>query len=161
MIPPRLVSEGASGDISRSMRSRISVQGLSCAAIRCKTSSSDDWQQSRIGSMAARATRSCTVSRGVMRPTATLEMRRSRSPIRHSWRSMSSLASGWRKKNSTTSCRSRIGPVSFRGKVIQRFNNRAPIGHTVRSMMSSRLFPPSFIVESSSRLRTVNLSRRT
>ena len=74
---------------------------------------------------------------------------------------MTALKSGWRKKYSTTFNRSSIGFLSFNGKTIQRFSRRAPIGLTVLSITLSRLLPPSFILPISSRLRTVNLSRRT
>ena len=57
------------------------------------------------------------------------------------------------------------GDTRKRGQSIfdttHRLSIRAPIGVTVRSITSSRLFPPSFIGESNSRLRTVNLSNRT
>ena len=46
-------------------------------------------------------------------------------------------------------------------KTIQRFSKRAPIGLIVLSITLSRLLPPSFILPISSKLRTVNLSRRT
>ena len=64
-------------------------------------------------------------------------------------------------ENSTPFNRSSIGFTSFNGKTTHRLSIRAPIGVTVRSITSSRLFPPSFIGESNSRLRTVNLSNRT
>ena len=114
-----------------------------------------------IGSIACKATFNWTTSRGDTRPTATLEIIRSRSPIRCSCSSISSLKSGWRKKYSTTFKRSLIGFSSFKGKTIQRFNRRAPIGLIVLSITLSRLLPPSFILPINSRLRTVNLSKRT
>ena len=161
MIPPRLMREGASGLISRAIRSLIEEQGLSCSPIRFRTGSSEDEQICCIGSIADRATRSCIISRGVILPTATLEIIRSTSPISMSCCSISSLMSGSLKKYSTTFNRSLIGCTSFKGKTIHLFSRRAPIGLVVRSMTSSKLFPPSFIVFNNSRLRTVNLSRRT
>ena len=74
---------------------------------------------------------------------------------------MKSLKSGSRKKYSTTSKRSLIGFTSLRGNTTQRLSNRAPIGQMVWSITSSKLVPPSFILPNNSKLRTVNLSRRT
>ena len=71
------------------------------------------------------------------------------------------IASGAILQYLTMTQHTQIGFSSFKGKTIQRFNRRAPIGLIVLSITLSRLLPPSFILPISSRLRTVNLSRRT
>ena len=139
----------------------MEIQRFNCSPIRFRLALSACMQAAFIGSIACRATFNCTTSRGDTRPTATLEMMRSRSPIRCSCSSISSLNSGSRKKYSTTFRRSLIGFSSFRGNTIQRFSIRAPIGLMVLSITLSRLLPPSFMLPISSRLRTVNLSKRT
>ena len=109
----------------------------------------------------SRLTRRPCMSRGVARPTATLERMRSISPTRPSHSSHRLRKSGWRKKCSTPSCRRVMSAVLRRGKSNQRRSRRAPIGVSVRSITASSDWPPSFIGMTSSRLRTVNLSNRT
>ena len=147
--------------ISLLIRSRIEIQRFNCSPIRFRLALSACRQASFIGSIACKAIFNCTTSRGDTRPTATFEIIRSKSPIRCSCSSISSLNSGSRKKYSTTFKRSLIGFSSFNGNTIQRFSKRAPIGLIVLSMTLSKLLPPSFILPISSRLRTVNLSIRT
>ena len=143
------------------MRSRMDLHIFSCSPIRFRLALSASIQASLIGSIACKATFNATTSRGETRPTATLEIIRSKSPIRCNCSSINSLKSGWRKKYSTTFRRSLIGNTSFSGNTNQRFSKRAPIGLIVLSITFSRLLPPSFMLPISSRLRTVNLSRRT
>ncbi|OPZ26536.1 MAG: hypothetical protein BWZ00_01639 [Bacteroidetes bacterium ADurb.BinA174] len=154
-------SAGGSGKISRSMRSRITGQGFNCSPISLRLVFSDARNASRTGSIAVNATFNWTTSRGEILPTAALEMIRSKSPISESFSSSNRFNSGSRKKFSTTSSRFSMGLASLSGKTIHRRNMREPMGEMVLSSTSSKLFPPSFIVEISSRLRTVNLSRRT
>ena len=161
MTLPRLVWLGASGLISRSMRSRIRVQGFNCSPRLCNTSHAACWQYCLMGSMACRALLSCTSSRGVMRPTAALDVRRSRSPISSRRSLISSRPSGSRMKCSTTSRRRLMALTSCSGKSTQRRIMRPPIGEMVRSMTSSSDLPSSLMGATSSRLRMVNLSRRT
>ena len=136
-------------------------QMSSCPPIWFRLALSASIQASLIGSIACRATFRATTSRGETRPTATLEIMRSRSPIKCNCSSITPLNSGFRKKYSTTSSRPLMGFTSFRGNTIQRFSRRAPIGLIVLSITSNKLLPPSFMLPISSRLRTVNLSRRT
>ena len=161
MTPPLFINKGGSLLISFSMRSRIEIQRFNCSPIRFKLGLSACRQASLIGSIACKATFNCTTSRGETRPTATFEMIRSKSPIRCNSSSINSLKSGLRKKYSTTFNRSLIGFSSFNGNTIQRFSRRAPIGLIVLSITLRRLLPPSFMLPINSRLRTVNLSRRT
>ena len=161
ITPPLLISKGGSFFISLAIRSRMEVHRFRCSPMRRRLSFSAFRQAFFIGSMAWSAILSCTTSRGEIRPTAAFEMIRSKSPIRCIFSSIKSLNSGSRKKYSTTSNRSLIGFTSFKGNTIHRFSIRAPIGLMVWSMTSSKLVPPSFILPISSRLRTVNLSRRT
>ena len=161
MTPPLLTSSGGSLLISRSMRSRMDWQTLSCSPMRFRLALSASRQACLMGSTACRATFSATTSRGLTRPTATFDRMRSRSPMRCSCSSTRSRKSGWRKKYSTTSRRSLMGRTSFSGNTSQRFIRRAPMGQMVLSMTLSNELPPSFIEPISSRLRTVNLSSRT
>ena len=158
---PRLRAIGASVAISRSMRERMPSHGLSCSPIARSVGSSEARQRSRTGPMAESAWRSCTSSRGLTRPTATLEISRSRSPICSSCERSVSRSSGLRKKYSTTSRRWLMAATSLSGKRIQRRSRRPPMGLTVRSRTSSRLLPSGAMALTSSRLRTVKLSSRT
>ncbi len=143
------------------MRSRIIAQGLICSPIARSGSEPACINASLTGSIAVRAWRSCTTSRGVIRPAATLDISRSRSPVCSSCSRRSSLSPGFLKKYSTQSSRSLMSWGSFNGNVTHRRSIRAPIGLTVLSITSSRLFPSSPNEQSNSRLRMVNLSRRT
>ena len=143
------------------MRSRIMLHGLSCSPMRRNTSFPEVEQSSLTGAIATSEFFSCTSSRGVMRATATFDISRSMSPIISSCCFSSSRPSVSRKKCSTTSRRLLICGTSFSGNSSQRRSSRAPIGDRVRSITESRLLPSSHIESRSSRLRTVNLSRRT
>ena len=72
----------------------------------------------------------------------------------------SPLNSGFRKKYSTTSSRPLMGFTSFRG-IPSNASAGGPHRLIVLSITSNKLLPPSFMLPISSRLRTVNLSRRT
>ena len=137
------------------------LHGLSCSPRALSTALSAFSHSCLIGSMAPSAFLSCTSSRGVMRPTATLEMSRSISPISSSCSFTSSRPSRSLKKYSTTSRRLLICFTSLSGNNIQRRSKRAPIGDIVRSITDSRLLPSSHIGSISSRLRTVKRSSRT
>ena len=161
ITPPLLSIEGVSLLISLSIRSRISWQVFNCSPMRQRVGSLLASQTCLIASTARSATFSCTTSRGVTRPTATFEIIRSKSPICSNCVSNTSFISGSRKKYSTTSSLSSIGLTSFRGNKTQRRSIREPIGDIVLSITFKRLVPSSFIGETNSRLRTVNLSKRT
>ena len=161
MTSPRAVVFGASSRSSRAMRAAISRHGFSWCPMAESAASPEDVHISFMGVMACRASFTCTTSRGVMRPAATFDTSRSRSPMRSRRDFSSSLSSGLRKKCSTMSRRPFMALTSFSGNSSQRLSMRAPIGDTVRSMTSSRLLPSSAKESISSRLRTVNRSRRT
>ena len=142
---PRLIIIGGSLLISFSILSEITAQALSWSAIFFKVRLSLSEQACFIGSIAFNATLSCTTSRGLIRPTATLEIIRSKSPINAIFCSSSWRKSGFLKKYSTTLRRSLIGLTSFNGKASQRFNILAPIGLMVLSITSNSVLAPSFI----------------
>ena len=161
MTGPRPRAAGASGITSRNILSRSSLHSSNFSPSARRFSSSAWVHTSLIGSSACRATRSCTISRGEMRPMAPFVTKRSKSPISVRCSAMMARSSGCRKKNSTTRCRACMRAGSLSGNTIHCRIRLAPIGVIVWSMMSSRLLPPSFIGLSNSRLRTVNLSKRT
>ena len=152
---------GGSFEISFSIFSEIIAHALSWSAIVFNVVLSASEHAFFIGSMAFNATLSCTTSRGLILPTATFEIMRSKSPIKAMFCSSNNFKSGCLKKNSTTLSRSLIGFTSLRGNANQRLSIRAPIGLMVLSIMSSSVFPPSFMVPYSSKFRTVNRSNHT
>ena len=161
MTCPRFNAVGASSTISRPIFSAILSQGLSCSPIDFRAACSVLQHINLIGFIMLSAWRSCTISRGLTREAATLEMRRSRSPIWLKDSCRSSRSAGSRKKYSTMSRRLLISLLSFRGKRSHLRRRRAPIGLMVRSITSRRLLPSSFMACTSSRLRMVNLSSLT
>ena len=146
ITPPRFSMFGGSIVMVRSIFSRMFGHGFNCSPMRRNPSLSLARQASLIGRIAPKATFSCTTSRGVTRPTATLEITRSKSPMTDIFTSSVSFKSGLLKNSSTILRRSSIGFTSFNGKATQRFSRRAPIGVMVRSMMLTSVLPPSCIV---------------
>ena len=161
MTPPLLSKSGGSRRSSRSMRWRSSVQGASFSPMARMLSCGDDKHTFLSTITVSKAARSCCISRGLIRPVATLETMRSRSPTLPSSISQSSRNSGWRKNCSTLSRRVLMSLTERKGKSTHRRSWRAPMGVRVRSSTWRSERPSPWLVLTSSRLRMVNLSRRT
>ena len=161
ITPPFATSMGGSVVRVLPMRSRNSGSGLSRSPIFLMEGSSECVQAYFSNAVLSSAPRSCCNSRGLTRPVATFDTMRSISPTFGNSISQRSRNSGSRKKCSTPFCRSSISPTARRGNSTQRCSSRAPIGVSVRSMTEKSEAPPSHIGSTNSRLRMVNLSRRT
>ena len=158
---PLFTVSGGSLRSSRSMRWRRVVQASSCSPMWRILSCADCLQAFFSTTTVSSAQRSCCISRGLMRPVATFDTMRSKSPTLPSSISQSSRNSGSRKKCSTLSSRRSMSCTDRSGKSIQRRIKRAPMGESVRSSTESSEVPSPWLVEISSRLRIVNLSSRT
>ena len=161
ITPPLFTSCGGSGCISLAMRSRTLSQGFRRSPMLASASLPVSRHAFFSGAMASRALRSCTISRGETRPTATFDVMRSMSPMRWSSSSVVLRNEGERKKCSTTSRRRSIVVASSSGNTIHRFSMRPPMGVMVRSITSRSDAPSLCIACVSSSERMVKLSRRT
>ena len=161
ITPPFATSMGGSVVRVLPMRSRNSGSGLSRSPIFLIEGSSECVQAYFSSAVLSSAPRSCCNSRGLTRPVATFDTMRSISPTFGNSISQRSRNSGSRKKCSTPFCRCTMSPTARKGKSTQRCSSLAPIGVSVRSMTEKSEAPPSHIGSTNSRLRTVNLSRRT
>ncbi len=104
---------------------------------------------------------SWSISRGLIRLTATLEINLSRSAICLRDSRIFSASVRSLKKVSTMNSRSSMADFSFKGRIIHLRSCREPIGVTVQSRISINGTPPSFWEVTISRFRMVNLSSHT
>ena len=137
ITPPLSSFTGGSSAISRPMRSYIPGQGLNCSAKVWKAPSFVPSHNCFIRATASNERFNCCNSRGLIRPTDTLEISLSKSPTARTWGSNWLAKSRLRTSMSTTCSRSSMAARSFSGITIHRRSSRDPIGVAVWSSTSN------------------------
>ena len=141
ILPPLMIFTGGSLTIVFSISSQILVQGLSVSDIRFNAGISDCFKMSFIGAMVRKARANCRISRGLIFPSGTFEINRSKSPTVFNKPYTSCSCVGFSIKNCTISCRPSIVVLVFNGNNTHFFIKRAPIGETVLSKTSINVLP--------------------